>query len=214
MNRWFYLPLFGAFALSMTLASPSPASAQPRWGYDNGSVSYAYDNGYRAGAREGERDARDGKQPGFKRDNAYEDADWGFRGGDKGRYKYEFRRGYEAGYDTAYHRSARGGWYDNRGWNDTRPGVEVIVPGPSYPAYGDGYNVGRVAYDNGYRDGLEEGHRDVHRDRPYGLWRCDRFRDGDHGYNGRFGSRDAYRTDYRSGFRAGYDAGYGNQHDW
>ncbi len=207
----------GAFALSMTLATANTASAQPRWGYDSGSVSYGYDNGYRAGAREGERDARDGKQPGFKRDDAYEDADWGFRGGDKGRYKYEFRRGYEAGYDAAYRRYARNGWYDDRPGYDPRPGYEVVVPAPGYnvPAYGGSYaGFGRIAYDNGYRDGVEEGHGDFHRNRAYAPWRCDRFKDGDHGYERRFGSRDAYRVDYRNGFRAGYEAAYQSRHDW
>jgi hypothetical protein len=213
MYRWLTLPVFGAFALSMSLATASPASAQPRWGYENGTGNYAYDNGYRAGANEGERDARDGKQPGFKRDNAYENADWGFRGGDKNRYRYEFRRGYEAGYDTAYRRSARGGWYDNRGGYDQRPGYEVVVPAPGYGA--PGYvapNYGRIAYDNGYRDGLEEGRRDARRGDRYEPFHRG-FRD-ERGWESRYGTRDSYRTDYRVGFRAGYDIGYGARRSW
>jgi hypothetical protein len=214
-KRWLYLPVFGAFALGMTLVSPTVASAQ--WGSDRGwdrgwdrSGNYGYDNGFRAGAREGERDARDGRRPGFRRDDAYEDADWGFRGGDKNRYRYEFRRGYEAGYNTAYSRFTRGGWSDNRS------NFEVVVPAPVNPGWSAsvtwGNNpFGRVAYDNGYRDGVEEGRNDFRRERSYGPYRCDRFRDGDHGFEGRFGSRDAYRTDYRSGFRSGYDAGYGSR---
>jgi len=205
-NRWLYLPVFGAFALGMTLVAPTVAQAQPSYGWNRGDNNYGYDNGFRAGSREGERDAREGRRPGFKRDDAYEDADWGFRGGDKGRYKYEFRRGYEAGYNTAYARFTRGGWYDNR------PSVEVVVPGPAYPAYNGGIaGFGRIAYDNGYRDGVEEGRRDFHREHAYEPFRCDRYRDGDHGYERRFGSREAYRGDYRTGFRAGYDAGYGSR---
>jgi hypothetical protein len=81
--------------------------------------NYAFDNGYRAGVREGARDARDGKRYGYKRDDAYEDADWGFRGGNKRWYRNEFRRGYESGYDSGYRRNARG-WYDDRrrDWRD------------------------------------------------------------------------------------------------
>jgi len=212
-NRWLHLPVFGAFALSLALTAPAFAQVAPRDGWNNGWRAYGYDNGYRAGSREGERDARDGRAPGFKRDNAYEDADWGFRGGDKDRYRHEFRRGYEAGYDTAYRRFARGGWYDNR------PSYEVVVPAPApaYPVYGNG-GVGvpfaRVAYDNGYRDGVEEGRRDFRRQRSFDPAGCDRFRDGDRGYDRRFGSRDGYRTDYRGGFRAGYAAGYNDRRDW
>ncbi len=198
------LPVFGVLALSMTLAGPAFAQAWPRTpngGWNNGGYyDYAYDNGYRSGAHEGEEDARRGKSYNYKRDDDYEDADRGFRGGDKNAYRHEFRRGYEAGYDTAYRRFARGGWYDNR---------------QAYPAYGGGYGYGytRIAYDNGYRDGVEEGSKDFRRERAYEPFRRERFRDGDHGYERRYGNKDAYRAVYRNGFSAGYQVGYRGHRD-
>jgi hypothetical protein len=64
------------------------------------------------------------------------------------------------------------------------------------------------ASDNGYRDGYSAG-RDDARDRdPYDPVRSSRYRAGDRGYSGRFGSRDAYKRDYRAAFQSGYDVGY------
>jgi hypothetical protein len=116
----------GAFALSTLFAVPAfaqygqPYQYQRPYDNDRGYGNYAFDNGYRAGVREGARDARDGKRYGYKRDDAYENADWGFRGGNKRWYRNEFRRGYESGYDSGYRRNARGGWYDDRrrDWRD------------------------------------------------------------------------------------------------
>jgi hypothetical protein len=197
--RWLYLPLFGAFALSMSLTSPALAQ---EWSYGGSSDSrlgrVAYDNGYRLGAREGEITAREGRAFDFKRDEAYEDADWGFpRGGDRDLYRVEFRRGYEAGYDTAYRRAARSGEYESR----------PLPPPPPATGY-VAYSHGRIAYENGYRDGIQEGSNDFRHQRAYEPFQRDRFRDADHGYDRSYGDKDAYRVDYRAGFRAGYEAGY------
>jgi hypothetical protein len=211
--RWLRIPTYGALALGFTLAGSLPVFAQavprtPSGVYDRYD-DYAYENGYTAGAREGERDARDNKDFGFKRDEAYEDADAGFRGGDKDRYRFEFRRGYEAGYDTAYRRYARNDWYRDR------PSV-VAVPVPVYPnstptSYGRVDVSSRIAYENGYRDGAEEGQKDFDRHRAFEPTRRDRYRDGDRGYEDRYGARDAYKADYRAGFRAGYEEAYRNR---
>lgn len=213
--RWLQLPTYSGFALSLLLAGSAPAFAQdvprtPYGSYADRYDRYAYDNGYRAGASEGERDARDNKAYGFKRDEAYEDADSGFRGGDKDRYRYEFRRGYEVGYDTAYRRFASDGWRDDHPatYRD-RTYVAVPVPievDPSYSREGNVY--ARIAYENGYRDGADDGRKDFDRRRAFEPTRRDRYRDADHGFEDRYGSRDAYKADYRAGFRAGYEDAY------
>lgn len=59
-------------------------------------------------------------------------------------------------------------------------------------------------YSDGYMRGLEDA-RNQDRYDPVG--RRD-YRDGDLGYERRYGSRDAYRNNYRSGFRQGYEDGY------
>ena len=163
--------------------------------------SDAYRNGYNAGSREGERDGRDRKDYGFKRDDVYEDADWGFNGGSKSDYKRRFRQGYESGYDQGYRRyaaAAGGGW--------GRPGNGGYYPGDRYPG-GGGLrrrlgNSGRFAYRNGYSDGYRgrpQRGRPQPRFNPTGE---SRYRSATRGYDSRYGSRGAYQQDYRSGFRS------------
>ena len=59
-------------------------------------------------------------------------------------------------------------------------------------------------YDAGYEKGLADG-RDGHR---YDPVRHRDYRDGERGYRGEYGSRDAYRINFRAGFRQGYEDGY------
>ena len=69
-------------------------------------------------------------------------------------------------------------------------------------------DVSRMAYDNGYRRGLERGERDG-RDRRAMNYRDERdYRDADWGYNSRYGSRGQYRQAFRDGYERGYVAGY------
>src|SRR5512147_1263209 len=67
----------------------------------------------------------------------------------------------------------------------------------------------RQAYDNGYRRGLDRGERDGRSRRPMNFRDERDYRNGDWGYNGRYGPRDYYRQSFRSGFEAGYRTGYG-----
>jgi hypothetical protein len=212
------------FALAATVAVSSPALAEgPNGGRGvvdiNGLVnvdvavqrypgsgyggSYGYQNGYREGQREGERDARDNKDYGFKRDDVYEDAERGFRGGSKSAYRADFRRGYEDGYDAGYRRlgGRRGGY-----------------PGPG-GGYGGGYpdrdrdgipetRRERIAFNNGYADGLEAGRRDADRRRSFDPDSDSRYRAANRGYSSGYGTRDFFRDEYRTGFRSGYEVGY------
>ncbi len=84
-------------------------------------------------------------------------------------------------------------------------------PDPS-PRWPDPRRDGRVydlAFDTGYRDGVEKGDEDARRGRSFDVTRHGWYRSGDRGYDGREGSRAAYRRDYRDGFTSGYDRGYG-----
>jgi hypothetical protein len=193
---------WAAVVLSLGIAAPTFAQAVPRdWGgsYGSNNGDYAYRNGYQAGQREGERDARDRKDYGFKRDDTYEDADWGFRGGSKSDYKRAFRRGYENGYDNGYRRYA-GGWSNNGGWNNggwnnggwNNGGWDRRNDGP----YVNGND--RAIYRSGYNDGYNEGLRDGQRNH--------RFEPTDSGRYRSVHGPDA--NDYRAGFRAGYEEGY------
>ena len=79
--------------------------------------------------------------------------------------------------------------------------------GSSYPGRGAAY--GSVAYDNGYRDGMEKGREDARDRDEYDPVRHGRYRDADRGYDKRYGTKTDYKLAYRNGFEAGYDAGYG-----
>lgn len=68
--------------------------------------------------------------------------------------------------------------------------------------------VNNVAFDNGYRDGLEKGREDARDRDSYDPVRHSRYRSADRGYDSRYGSRDSYKLVYRNGFEAGYEAGY------
>ena len=71
------------------------------------------------------------------------------------------------------------------------------------PAYGQG-----PAYDNGYRAGFDIGARDARDGRAFDVRRHDEYRDGDRGYDRRYGNRGQYKQVFRTGFDRGYNDGY------
>jgi hypothetical protein len=79
-------------------------------------------------------------------------------------------------------------------------------PRGGYPPAREVYND--VAARNGYRDGLDAGRDDArHRER-FDPVRARRYREGDHDYDRRYGSRDEYKREYRSAFERGYRDGF------
>jgi len=163
-------------------------------------VREAYDRGYREGARRGEFDARRGVAANIERDPVYRDGMRGYnrRFGSREVYRNGFQRGYVDGYRSSFGplRAAPG-----RSWPQ-RTGSGVFGPQPrgrgyEEPAYARGYS-------DGYKQGSDDG-RDQDRYDPVGQRN---YRDGDQGYYGSYGSRDAYRNNYRAGYREGYEAGY------
>ena len=64
------------------------------------------------------------------------------------------------------------------------------------------------AFERGQREGVQRGEQDARRGREFQLERDPVYRDGDRGYNNRFGNRDWYRNDFRRGFTSGYRRGY------
>jgi len=89
--------------------------------------------------------------------------------------------------------------YAYRGGYDQRPGVE------------------RAAFENGYREGLEEGREDVRSRRQFSFAQHNEYRDADEGYRSSDGAPQFYRRAFRQGFERGYGeafkqaaAGYGD----
>lgn len=198
-------------ALAATTLGTAPAcAAQYGYGrYPQGGVRVddrAYRNGFDEGRQQGENDARRGRAYDYDNHREFRNADQGYGGyGNRNDYRRVFRDGFIAGYDEGYRRYARGSSrypvpYPDR----NRDGV----PDRGYP--GNGGIFRSPAADNGYRDGFEEGRKAANDgDRPDAI-RESRYRDGEHGYNSRFGSRDEYKREYRAAFLQGYDEGYRN----
>ena len=69
-------------------------------------------------------------------------------------------------------------------------------------------NALQIAYDNGYREGLEHGQTAARANRPFDLDREKDYRDGDEGYRREYGNRDRYRVEFRRGFAEGYHRAY------
>jgi len=92
---------------------------------------------------------------------------------------------------------------------DVRVGIHIGSQRPGYYQRGS-YDVGRIAYDNGYRDGLREGNKDDRSNDRYGYRDEGRWRSGDAGYRYEYGPRYAYISSYRRGFEEGYRRGYAN----
>ncbi len=190
------LPALAALAMLAAGTGCVTAYGQPRYGgpYGGGYADVgriAYDNGYRRGVDHGYADARSGRGPNYRNHRDYRDADWGYdhRFGARGEYRRAFRRGYEAGYRDGFAREARG---YNR-YPDARSGS---------------YGYASPAYERGFRDGLEKGRDDGRDGDRYDPLRHKWYREGDRGYNSRFGPRDQYKAAYREAFRQGYEQGY------
>lgn len=231
INRFRYL-----FALLVAGAAALPASALAQSavlrgpggahiGYtDDRLVSYgdarrvAYDHGYRAGLREGERDARRGDRFEYEDEREFRKGDRGYHRsyGDRDRYRQIFRSGYAAGYGDAYHRIGSYERYgrDDRYRNprygrsgDPRYGGYGGYGDPRNGRYGGGYGYS-PAFENGARDGYEKGQEDARKNRSFDPLRHSWYRSGDRHYEGRYGPREQYKDVYRRGFQEGYERGF------
>jgi len=88
------------------------------------------------------------------------------------------------------------------------PACAAQIYGSTYPRGGYARDLERRAYDNGFREGLEEGRNDARRNRDFSFRRHDEYRDADEGYHRGDGDREFYRRSYRQGFEAGYSQAY------
>jgi hypothetical protein len=92
-------------------------------------------------------------------------------------------------------------------------GIAVAAPACAAQTYAyrpDGVNreVQRRAYDNGYREGSDQGRKDARDRRDFSFERHGDYRDADDGYRRSDGNKDSYRQFFREGFRAGYSQAF------
>ncbi len=216
MKRMFLAPVIGALVLAIS----TPAFAQrgrglgrQSYGYGTGAETrrIGYDNGFREGLKEGDKDGRRGDRYWFQDERDFQRADHGYKRGygDIELYRHAFRAGFADGYADGYRRNAR---YGQGGYGDGRYGRGRGYGSggydPWYGGYGQRPGYDSVAYDNGIRDGIEKGREDLSKNRSFDPRRHKWYREGDHDYNRRYGSRDLYKDEYRRGFTAGYEQGY------
>jgi len=89
-------------------------------------------------------------------------------------------------------------------WMTPRPGY-TVGSGDESAQYGD---TRRIAYDNGYRKGVERGEKAVRDRRALDVEREKDYRNADNGYNRSFGDKNLYRDMFRNGFADGYRTAY------
>jgi len=180
-------------------AAQSDARLIPvQFGRGPGIAPNAYDRGYREGVRQGEFDARRALPFDVQRDQVFRDGNRG----DEQRYgtadlnREDFRRGYADGYRASYVRmrsaQAPDSQRNERVFGTTRRAGSYEEP----------------AYARGYSDGVKQGTSDGRGRDSYDPVGHRSYRNGDEGYYGAYGSRDAYRNNYRAGYREGYEEGY------
>jgi flagellar biosynthesis/type III secretory pathway protein FliH len=231
MNRLAFVPVLAVMGLAVATPAGAQVPSRPDWAYANEARQpynearrLAYDNGYREGVTEGERDARRRDAFNYQDERTWQRADKGYHRsfGDRERYEQSFRVGYSAGYSDGYRRYGgnpgygsngnRGGYYPNdRG---RYPGYGGYGnPGSGYPNGGYGYpgdyrSNYSPAYANGVSDGYEKGREDARDRDAYDVLRHKWYREGDRNYRSSYGARQQYENVYRQGFREGYDRGY------
>jgi len=238
MKHRYLASAFGLLALTISAPASAQIGSRPDWNYtDEAPQPYyesrrgAYDNGFREGLKEGEREARRRDRYDFRDERTWQRADKGYHRsfGDRARYQQSFRSGYEAGYAEAYRRyrgsyggypGPGGGTYPNtRGdYGNPRP----VPPGDygypgrngypnqypnqypgSYGSYGNS-----PAYSNGVNDGYQKGREDARDRDSFDPNRHKWYRNGDHNYKGAYGLKVRYQELYRRGFEEGYERGY------
>ena len=212
-----FVPASG-FAQTAAWRLPSPAGLSRT--ADEAQVSYndarraAYDQGYRQGIEEGEKDARRGDRFDYQDEREFQRADRGYHRsfGDRDRYRQIFRDGYSAGYSQAFNRFSRYGRTD--GYRPGPGGGPYAQQGPFPSRGGAGAGVYRnggyygPAFDNAARDGYEKGQEDAQKQRSFDVLRHSWYRSGDRHYENRYGSREQYKDVYRQGFTQGYEQGF------
>jgi hypothetical protein len=188
-------------------AVPARAQAQPwapaaaAYANDDYRSTYAdaqraaYENGYRSGLKRGTQALRDRRPISIERERDYRSADEGYNRsfGDRNRYRDAFRGGFAQGYRDGY----------------AQRGARVGFPGDGRD-FGRGYGgtASFGARQNGLSDGYKKGLDDVN-DRKYpDVSRHKWFRNGDHEYDNRYGSKETYRVEYRRGFEEGYNRAF------
>ena len=91
------------------------------------------------------------------------------------------------------------------GWQFPRDQARYRAADDAQIAYSE---VRRIAYDQGYREGLNKGQQDARRGQRHDYRNEREFERADRGYNRSFGDRERYRQIFRDGYARGYSDSY------
>jgi hypothetical protein len=199
MNRRAIIGILVAAAVVMVSAA---AQAHER-GYTTVAQRNVVQQHYQRGYQDGFNHGRQDRMRGARHDDRSGQYD---RHGSSGRYgdqaQNAYRDGYQAGYEAAYRQASNRGVWGGPGSNNRGVGG---VPGNGRGGYT------QVAYDNGYRLGLQAGGEDRSAGKSFDLQRHGTYRDADNGYSSSYGNKEAYRQQFRQGYMQGYQQGYGRR---
>ncbi len=173
-----------------------------------GARQQGYGQGYRDGFDHGRQDRSynatyDFQSPDYRRADHGYDRDMG----DRGQFRDGYREGYRGGYDDGYY--GRAGRFDRIYAGDRDDAYRRGGDDEHDDHYGRrGYGYSDVAYDIGYRDGLEAARSDWRKHKDYRPEKHDNYEDASHGYHDSYGPKNAYKAQYRQGFLRGYQEAY------
>ncbi len=171
------------------------------WGYQ-GNAQVPYDRGFRDG-----RDDREHGRGWHPRNNGKPYMD-GYRAGYGSNVGGKHGRNDHDADDTYRNGPYRNGPYGNGPYNGPYNNGQY----GNYP-YGNGPNgnydnTGRIAYNNGYKAGMDYGRADKSSGHSYRPTYSDMYKRGTNGYNSGMGSQTAYKHAFQDGYRVGYDRAY------
>ena len=186
----------------------------------------AYDNGYREGLKEGERDGRGRDGFSYQDERTWQRADKGYNraSATSSRYQQSFRAGFSEGYSDGYsplradsrlgmaYPVARRARVPARSIRKAGYPVETAIRIPYYGNQG-AYGQGGYGYSAAYpptalNDGYEKGREDARKHRLYDPLRHDWYRDGDRTTRASTGRTSSTRTSTARAFQEGYERGY------
>jgi len=181
----------------------SVAVAQERYGGSMNAKEHGYQHGYRDGLRQGRADMARHGSPNLDSED-YRRADLGYEPymGERDDFQKGYREGYKVGYDDGFYgKPLRSDVYglNDRYDPDRLPRTDADADSYEQWGYKD------VAFDTGYRDGLQAGQNDFRQRKEFKPQKHDAYEDANHGYRKNYGDKNLYKEQYRKGFLRGYE---------
>lgn len=207
--------LAAMLSLGVALMLSVPALAHDPDDYHGGSLDanrHGYQHGYRDGYAHGREDRANRTSYDYRSDD-YQRGDAGYANymGNRDQFKKGYRDGYRQGYDDGFYN--RPGRFDQvyggqPAYDPDDRDHDSDYQGNVY--YQHGYDFHDVAYDTGYRDGVNEGAKDRRSGHSYRPHEHAAWKDADHNMSTVHNvDKQEYKNVYRQGYERGYQQGYG-----